>query len=295
LRTKENFQQWVLNVIFIVICGACIFPFILLLISSITDEKAILQNGYSFFPENLSLAAYEYLFKGSNAIFRAYGISIFVTVIGTTVGILMTTLLAYPLSRSDFPIRNYLSFFVFFTILFNGGLVPTYLVYTQIFNMKNTIGALIIPYLLLSGFYVLLAKTFFQNTIPKEVIESAYVDGAGEFRIFFQIIIPLSTPVLATVGLFQLIRYWNDWFNGLIFITDQDLFSLQYLLNKTLLDIQFLSVSDMGGREGEVLASLPKESVRMAMAVVGVIPILVAYPFFQKFFVKGLTVGAVKG
>jgi len=295
MENNQKKQQWVLNAIFIIVSAACILPFILLITASFTDEQTIIRNGYSFFPEKFSLYAYEYLFRSSDSIFRAYGISIFVTVVGTAVGLLLITLLAYPLSRKDMPLRTGLSFYVFFTILFNGGLVPTYLVYTQVFDLKNTIFALMIPYLLLSGFYVLLARTFFQNTIPPEIIESAYMDGAGEFRIFFQMIVPLSKPVLATVGLFQLIRYWNDWFNGLIFITDQDLYSLQYLLNKILLDIQYLAVSDMGGRQGDALAALPKEGVRMAMAVVGVIPIMIAYPFFQKFFVKGLTVGAVKG
>ncbi|MFC4302177.1 carbohydrate ABC transporter permease [Cohnella boryungensis] len=295
MNSSIRYQQWALNAIFIVLAAFCLLPFVLLVAASFTDEQTIIRNGYSFFPEKLSLYAYEYLFKSSASIFRSYGISILVTITGTAIGLLMITLLAYPLSRKDMPLRTGLSFYVFFTILFNGGLVPTYLVYTQVFDIKNTLLALIVPYLLLSGFYVLLARTFFQNTIPPEIIESAYMDGAGEFRIFFRMILPLSTPVLATVGLFQLIRYWNDWFNGLIFITKEDLFSLQYLLNKILLDIQFLAVSDMGGRQGDALSALPKEGVRMAMAVVGVIPIMAAYPFFQKFFVKGLTVGAVKG
>jgi putative aldouronate transport system permease protein len=295
MNPSMRYQQWTLNAVFIVITALCLLPFVLLVTASFTDEQTIIRNGYSYFPEKLSLYAYEYLFKSSNSIFNSYGISILVTVTGTVVGLLMVTLLAYPLSRKDMPLRTGLSFYVFFTILFNGGLVPTYLVYTQLFDIKNTLLALIVPYLLLSGFYVLLARTFFQNTIPPEIIESAYMDGAGEFRIFFQMILPLSQPVLATVGLFTLIRYWNDWFNGLIFITKEDLYSLQYLLNKILLDIQVLAVSDMGGRQGDALAALPKEGVRMAMAVVGVLPIMVAYPFFQKFFVKGLTVGAVKG
>ncbi len=295
MNPSMRYQQWTLNAVFIVVTALCLLPFVLLVAASFTDEQTIIRNGYSFFPEKLSVYAYEYLFKSSNSIFRSYGISILVTVTGTVIGLLMVTLLAYPLSRRDMPLRTGLSFYVFFTILFNGGLVPTYLVYTQLFDIKNTLLALIVPYLLLSGFYVLLARTFFQNTIPPEIIESAYMDGAGEFRIFFQMILPLSQPVLATVGLFTLIRYWNDWFNGLIFITKEDLYSLQYLLNKILLDIQFLAVSDMGGRQGDALAALPKEGVRMAMAVVGVLPIMLAYPFFQKFFVKGLTVGAVKG
>lgn len=246
------------------------------------------------FPAKL-VAAYTYLFSDASIILRAYGISILVTVIGTSISLLIISMLAYPMSRQDYPLRKVLAFFVFFTMLFNGGLVSTYYVYTQIFDLKNTIFALIIPYLLLNGFYVLLTRTFLMTSIPVPIIESAYIDGAGEFKIFYRIVMPLSLPILATIGLFQIIHYWNDWFNSLIYITDSKLYSLQYLLNKILLNIQFLSTSDLGGNQGEMIAALPKEGVRMAMAVIGVIPILVTYPFFQKFFVKGLTVGAVKG
>ncbi|MNZ88596.1 L-arabinose transport system permease protein AraQ [compost metagenome] len=178
-------------------------------------------------------------------------------------------------------------------MLFNGGLVPTYLVYTNLLDLKNTIWALIIPILLVNAFYVILMRTFFATSIPAAIIESAYIDGAKELRIFVSIVTPLSAPVFATVGLFQLIRYWNDWFNGLIFITDSKYYSLQNLLNRILLDIQFLQNSD--GQSGEIFSNIPLEPMRMAMAVIGIIPILVAYPFFQKFFIKGITVGAVKG
>ncbi|WP_019004514.1 carbohydrate ABC transporter permease [Cohnella laeviribosi] len=293
-RTNSR-TQLVIHLFFVVVSAVCLLPFFLLVTSSITDESEIIRNGYTLFPKHISFAAYEYLLNDASAILRAYGNTFVATVIGTSVSLLIITMLAYPLSRRDFPWRKSLSFFVFFTMLFNGGLVPTYFVYTQVFDLKNTLLALIVPYLLLNGFYVLLARTFFANTIPMEIIESAYIDGAGEFRIFWRIILPLSLPILATVGLFQLINYWNDWFNSLIFITDRKLFNLQYLLNKILLDIQFLSTSDLGGNQAEMIAALPKEGVRMAMAVIGVVPILIAYPFFQRFFIQGLTVGAVKG
>lgn len=179
-------------------------------------------------------------------------------------------------------------------MLFNGGLVPTYMVYTQLFDLKNTLMALIIPSLLMNAFFVMLMRTFFLTSIPAAVIESAKIDGAGEFRIFVRIVLPLSLPILATVGLFQTIHYWNDWFNGMVYVTDDKLYSLQNLLNRILLDIQFLSSSNFGSQT-ELSANTPTESVRMALAVIGVLPILIAYPFFQKFFVKGLTVGAVKG
>ncbi len=191
--------------------------------------------------------------------------------------------------------RNAVTFFIFFTMLFNGGLVPLYLVYTQLFDLKNTIWALIFPLLLTNAFYVIIMRTFFQTTIPNEVIESGKIDGAGELRIFVKIVLPLSLPILATIGLFQTINYWNDWFNGLIFLTDSKLYSVQNLLNRILLDVQYLASLDFGAAQGDLTAGIPTETIRLAIAVIGVIPILVIYPFFQGFFVKGLTVGAVKG
>ncbi|NUU59333.1 sugar ABC transporter permease [Bacillus sp. FJAT-27264] len=287
--------QWGINIILMLVACVCILPFVLLLTSSITDEQAIYQHGYSFFPEKISFAAYEYLLNDASGILHAYGITIFITVVGTACGLILTALLAYPLSRPNLPFRNLWSFFVFFTMLFNGGLVPTYLVYTQLLDMKNTIWALIVPGLLMNAFYVMLMRTFFVTSIPEPVIESAKIDGAGELGTFIRIVLPLSLPILATVGLFQSINYWNDWFNGMIYVTDSSLFSLQNLLNRILLDIQFLASSNFGSSQADVSSNAPMETVRMAMAVIGVIPIVVAYPFFQRFFVKGLTVGAVKG
>lgn len=291
----NNLAQWIINILFVLISGLCLIPFLLLFSSSITDEQSIIQHGYSLLPRTVSFESYKFLFRDSMMIVHAYGISIIVTVLGTLVSLIVISLLAYPISRKDMPLRNFLSFFVFFTMLFNGGLVPTYLVYTHIFDIKNTIWALIIPGLLLNAFYVILMRTFFTISIPAPVIESAYMDGAGEFRIFYQIVLPLSLPVLATVGLFQTIHYWNDWFNGLIYITDSKLYSIQNLLNRILLDIQYLKNNAQDSNQLEQMANIPSEGVRMAIAVMGVIPILIAYPFFQKYFVKGLTVGAVKG
>jgi putative aldouronate transport system permease protein len=296
LKVKSQLYQAIIHVFFIGIVCLCLLPFFLLVITSFTDEMTIVSEGYSFLPSKFSLAAYEFLWNDSSNIFRAYGITILVTVVGTFVGLSITALCAYPLSRKDMLIRKPLSFIVFFTLLFNGGLVPTYLVYTQVFDMKNTLLALIIPGLLSNGFYVLIMRTFFMTSIPTPVIESASIDGAGEFKIFFQIVLPLSLPILATVGLMQTIGYWNDWFNGLIYVTDSKLFSLQNLLNRILLNAQFLS-SNASSSTTELAASsnIPMESVRMAMAVIGTIPLLIAYPFFQKYFVKGLVIGAVKG
>jgi putative aldouronate transport system permease protein len=227
---------------------------------------------------------------------RAYGITILITVVGTTTSLAFTSMLAYPLSRKDLPYRNPLAFYVFFTMLFNGGLVPTYFVYTQVFDMKNSLEALLIPGLLMNGFNVLLMRTFFMTTIPPAILESAKMDGAGEIRIFYKIVLPLSAPIMATIGLFQSIAYWNDWFNGMIYITNPKLFSLQNILNRIMSDIQFLSSDpSLGARASESMMTLPSSSFRMAIVVIGVIPILLAYPFFQKHFVKGITIGAVKG
>ncbi|MGX4584537.1 carbohydrate ABC transporter permease [Paenibacillus chitinolyticus] len=295
MKVKNLIWQWGVNVILLIVAISCILPFILLFISSITDEQSIVRHGYSFFPEAYSLSAYRYLWQDADRIFRAYGITIIVTVIGTVVSLIITSLLAYPLSRKDMPMNKFWAFFVFFTMLFNGGLVPTYLVYTQLFDLKNTLLALIVPGLLTNAFYVMLMRTFFTTSIPTPVMESAKIDGAGEFITFVRIVLPLSLPILATVGLFQTIHYWNDWFNGMIYITDSKLYSLQNMLNRILLDIQFLSSGNFSGAQSDSAANIPTETTRMAMAVIGIIPILIAYPFFQKFFVKGLTIGAVKG
>ncbi|NOU72261.1 ABC transporter permease subunit [Paenibacillus sp. LMG 31458] len=292
---SQNKTHWLLHLVFLLIACTTILPIILVFMVSVTDETTITQNGYSFFPQKISFEAYKYLFLDSMTIIRAYGVTILITVVGTIVGLMLTALLAYPISRRDFPYKNMLTFFVFFTMLFNGGLVPWYLVFTKLIPLKDTIWSLIIPGLLLNGFFVLIMRTFFATSIPMAIIESAYMDGASESRIFFRIVLPLSTPVLATIGLFNTLGYWNDWFNSLVFLTDSKYYSLQYLLNKILLNIQFLSQNSRNTNASQIMATLPTETVRMAMAIIGIGPIVLAYPFFQKYFVKGLTVGAVKG
>jgi ABC-type sugar transport system, permease component len=271
-----------------------IIPFILLISASLTDQKAIYANGFSFWPSKFSMAAYEYILSADSGILRAYGVSFFVTVVGTALSLIITALLAYPLSRSIMPHRTFWMFIIVFTMLFHGGMVPSYLVWTQLIHIKNTIWALIIPGFLMNGFNVLLMRTFFRNTIPGELIESAEMDGASEFRILRSIVVPLSTPVLATIGLMQSILYWNDWQNGKIYITKPELFSVQNLLNRIMEDIQFLK-TNMPAGSAAAMANLPSESARMAIAVIGVLPILLAYPFFQKYLVKGIMIGAIKG
>lgn len=284
------------NVLLVLYCLTCILPVWLVLSVSISSEEAILANGYRFIPEKLSFYAYEYLFKDPDKILKGYGLSLTVTIIGTLLGLLITALYAYPISRRNFPLRGFFSFFVFFTMLFNGGLVPWYMVYAKYLGLRNNILVLIIPYLIIP-IYVLIMRTFFTTTIPESIFESAKIDGATEARIFVSIVLPLSKPVLATVGLFYTLMYWNDWWLSLVFITKDSMVNLQYLMYKTLKNVEFLKSSRISsaGIGTERLGNLPSEGVRMAMCIIGIGPIIFAYPFFQKYFVAGLTIGAVKG
>ncbi|MFF2910738.1 carbohydrate ABC transporter permease [Paenibacillus sp. NPDC057934] len=287
--------RWTAHVALLGFSIVCLIPFILLIMSSISSEDSIIQHGYSFFPEHFSGKAFEYLWAHRGELGRAYGVTVFITVFGTAASLAMTSMLAYPMSKKDIPMKNFWAFLVFFTLLFNGGLVPTYIIYTQVFDIKNTIWALLVPGLLMNGFNVLLVRTFFMTSIPPALIEAAQIDGAGEIKVFYKIVLPLSKPVMATIGLFEAILYWNDWFNGMTYVTNPKLFSIQNILNRIISDIQFLSSnSNLSSTASSAMAELPSTTVRMAIAVVGVLPILIAYPFFQKYFIKGITIGAVK-
>lgn len=294
--TSDNKKmQWIAHAALAAFAIACVVPFILLIMSSVSSEQSILKHGYTFFPKEFSLSAYHYLWDNWRSLGRAYGITVLITIVGTTASLAMTSMLAYPISRRDLPWRNFWAFFVFFTLLFNGGLVPAYLIYTKFFVIKNTIWALIVPGLLMNGFNVLLMRTFFITSVPPALIEAANIDGCGEIKAFYKIVLPLSLPIMATIGLMQSILYWNDWFNGMTYVTDSKLFSIQNILNRMITEIQFLSSDpNMSTSASETIAQLPSATVRMAIAVVGVLPILAAYPFFQKYFVKGITIGAVK-
>lgn len=293
---KERAAQIVMHVVFIFLCLLVILPFLLLFMSSITDESVLIRNGYSLFPEKFSTDAYVYIFKSSTSLIRALGISVFITIVGTAASLVITPMLAYPLSRPEYKYRNIFSFVVFFTMLFNGGMVSSYIMWTRYLNVKNTIWALLLPGLLMNGFNVILIKNFFRANIPSELIESARIDGAGEFMIFCRIVLPLSKAIMATVGLFSGITYWNDWTNGLYYITKKtELFSLQNYLNRILQDIQYLNSAANNASNYTSGMAMPTTSVRMALAVVGVVPIMLLYPFFQRYFVKGITIGAVKG
>lgn len=295
MNKKSILSQTALNIIFILIVIFTIAPFLLLVSSSFTDEQILTQYGYNFLPKKFSLDSYIYLFKSSDKIFRAYGITIFVTVFGTIISLLVTTLFAYPLYRKEFPLRKALSFIVFFTMLFNGGLVPTYLMWTQTFHIKDTIWALIIPGHIMNAFYVIMIRSYITSNIPDELIEAARIDGATEISCLKNIILPLAKPIMATMALMIGLSYWNDWVNCLYYVTDQQLFSIQAVLNTIITNIQYLQSNANLVGDSSVFASLPSVSIRMAIAVVGVVPVLVIYPFFQKYFVKGIVVGGVKG
>ncbi len=280
-----------LHTFMIVLCVLCLLPFILLIIVSLSSESSLLTEGYSFFPKELSLAAYEYLFA-SPTIYRAYGLSILVTAVGTAVSIAVTTLIAYPLSVKELPGRKFFNFLVFFTMLFSGGLVPSYMMWTQTFHIKNTIWAYILPNLIANGFSIMIMRSYFMTNIPKELLESARVDGASEFITLWKVVLPVSLPIMATIGLMSGMAYWNDWSNGLYYVTDKNLNTVQVFLNNMLMNAQQLDKVSGAGLD---MNALPSTAVRMAVAVAGALPLMCVYPFFQKYFVKGMTLGAVKG
>ncbi|NQX60777.1 carbohydrate ABC transporter permease [Paenibacillus qinlingensis] len=287
--------ETILNVIFIVLSLACLLPVILVIIVSVTHNDSLINEGYSFFPSKWSLIAYETVFKDFTTMANAYKVSIGITVVGTLLSVLLMALYAYPLSRKDYPYRNVFTFFLFFTMLFNGGIVSRYMIYTQTLHLKDSYMALILP-LLIVPFNVIIMRTFFQSTIHPALIESARIDGAGELRIFLRIVLPLSLPVLATMALFSTINYWNDWFNALLFINKEHMYPIQFLMLRVLKDVQYIRENlTIAAQNPELLKNLPNESLQMALAFIAMGPILIVYPFFQKYFVKGLTVGAVKG
>ena len=260
---------------------ACLFPFLLLFMSSITSEATLAVNGYSLLPEEFSLDAYRFLWTTRKNLLHSLGISVFVT-----------TLFAYPLSRKDLPGRNAISLFLFFTMLFNGGMVPTYMVYANYLHIKNTIWALIVPYLLMNAFYIITMRTYINSNIADEVIEAAKIDGASEVQILTRIVLPLSRPIIATIALLAMIGYWNNWTNGVYFLSSDELYGIQNFLNEVISNAVFLASKTSGST---MTVQIPTVAVRMAIAVVAVLPVLIAYPFFQKSFVKGITLGSVKG
>lgn len=299
MKTREDkIYNFFGHLIMTILTLLAIIPILLMFISSMTDNNTLLQNGYSFFPEKWSFYAYEWIFSASSSmVLKAFGMSVVLTVTGVILNLMLTTCLAYGLSKKGLPGRNILTFLVFFTMLFNGGLVPTYINYTTLFHIKDTFWGLLVPSLLMSPFNVLLMKSYFVTGVPDEILEAAYIDGASEFQTMWKIAIPLSKPIITTVAMFSGIAYWNDWNNGYIYLIKRtDLYSIQNLLNRMMQNIQALTQNASNvANAGEGLAQIPSGTVRMAMAALGILPIIIVYPFIQKNFVKGITLGGVKG
>jgi len=283
-----------LNFIFMVAVVVCLLPVVMVFMVSITDEQTLLRQGYTLFPEKFSLAAYEYIWQSGAAIFRAYGVSITVTLVGTLVSTMIMALFAYPISRPSFRYRKFFTWIVLITMLFSGGMVPWYVMYMRVLQIGDTIPVLIIPYLM-NAWFVLILRTFFKASVPEELLEAARIDGAGEVRSFFSIALPLSMAGIATIALFMLMVYWNDWWLPTVFTTSTNLDTIQNLLRRILTNLQFIArnADFLGGRIR--MADLPSETMRMAIAIVAIGPVVIAFPFFQRFFVKGLLIGAVKG
>lgn len=269
----------------------CIIPFFLIIASSFTSESYIIKNGYVLWPQEFSTSAYELIFKNPAKILRAYGVTAFVTIVGTALSVFVNAVTGYVLQRKDFKWRNLFSFYFFFTTLFSGGLVPWYILCVKTLHLKNTIWALIIP-TIVSVWNIILVKGF-MGGIPGEITESAKIDGAGDFRIFVKLILPLSKPVVATIGLFTALAYWNDWYMCMLFIDKKELFDLQYLLYQLMGSIKALR--EIASQSAISVSSMPIESTKMALTIVATGPIILVYPFVQKYFVKGLTLGSVKG
>lgn len=290
----DRTARLIANIVMTVLSVCALLPFLLLVGASFTEEKAAVLNGFSIIPSQFGLVAYQYILKEFGTIGRAYLITIVVTVVGTALSMTITTLMAYALTKKV-PGVKILNFLVIFTMLFNGGLVPTYYVYSNILRVKDTIWALIVPGLLMNAFSIMLVKNYFRTAIPKELLESAKMDGAGQATVLTKIVLPLSTPILATIGINSALAYWNDWTNGLYYLTDTRLFSLQTILNKINENVQFLA-NNSDKLSGIVNTSdLPTTTMRMAVAVIGILPVVFIFPFFQKYFIKGITIGAVKG
>ena len=283
------------NVLFAVLSFICLFPVFYVVMISVSSEESLRLNGYALIPESFSASAYQFLWNERGTIAHALLISVIVTVIGTILGVLLTTSMGYVLSRPQYRLRNFFNWVVFIPMIFNGGMVANYVVVANMLHLNDTIWCLILP-LAVSSFNVIISKTFFRTTIPDSIIESAKIDGASQLTIFSRIVVPISKPVFATIGLFLTFGYWNDWFQSSLYISKNNLISLQALLNNMMKNLDYIANNPSAGLSlQQYRNSMPSESVRMAIAVVIVIPIACAYPFFQKYFISGLTIGAVKG
>lgn len=293
-KHKIDIPNIILYLIFILLAITCIYPLLVVIGVSFTDESTISEYGFKVLPKAWTLDAYKYIFSSGDTILNAYGVTIFVTVVGTLLSTFVVSLYAYPLSRRDFKYRKIFTFIALFTMLFSGGTVAGYMVTTGVLHLKNSIWVLILPYVM-NAWHVIVMRSFYSMSIPTAIIEAAKIDGASEYKTYFRIVMPLSLPGLATIALFATLTYWNDWWLPLLYITEPEKYNLQYLLQQMISNIQNLSENSatMSGASAE-LANLPKEGARMALCIIATGPILIVYPFFQKYFIQGLTVGSVK-
>lgn len=289
-----------LNIIAYTFCALialiCLVPFIMIISGSFSSEEAIIANGFSLFPQDFSADAYHTVFREPLVVVKAYTVTILLTLIGTVIGLLFQTMTAYVLSRKDFEWRNFFSFFFYFTTLFSGGLVPTYILYTRTLHLQNSYLALLLP-LVFSVYNLLIMKSYI-SAIPDSLVDAAKIDGCGEVRILFQVIMPLIKPALATVGLFIALAYWNDWYNAMLYIKDETRYPLQYFLYQQINNIEAYKKLIANGTVSSSVVSavaLPTQTLKMALTVVVTGPIILAFPFVQKYFVQGITIGAVKG
>lgn len=293
LKTQGNQRyQLLINILLIIVTLIMILPILLLFMASITDENTLIRNGYSFFPAVFGLEGYRYILSNASTIFRSYGLSILVTAVGTVASIFITMLIAFPLSIKKLPGRKIFAFLVLFTMLFNGGLVPSYIMWTTTFKIRNTIWAYLFPNLLVSAMNIILMRTYYMNSIPEALYEAAEIDGASYLTIFFKLVIPLGKPIMVTISLFTGLNYWNDWTNGLYYINDAKNYTIQVLLNKMIENINALQ---SGSSSIGSVGTIPSISIRMAIAFIALLPILLMYPFLQQYFEKGIMIGAVKG
>lgn len=290
ISTGERIYMITVYVIAALFCVFCLYPFAIILGSSFETEANFASYGFSIIPKNFTTQAYEVVL-GDKQIYRAYGVTVFTTVVGTFISMVLTVLMAYPLSLKKLKYRNVLTFLAYFTMLFSGGLVPTYLLISKTLHMSNSIWVLILP-VSFSAWNMFLMRNFFAG-IPKELSESAYIDGAGDLTVLLKIILPVSVPGLATIGLFYALSYWNQWFNAMLYIEDSKLYPLQYLLMRMLRNLD--AMKEMARTVGMAVGEVPTNSLRMATTVVVIGPIVLLYPYLQKYFTSGLTVGAIKG
>jgi putative aldouronate transport system permease protein len=283
------------NIVFILLALICILPVVFVFMISISSEASLTKFGYQLIPREFSAKSYEFLWGERVTIVKALGISVLVTLSGTLIGVVLTTTMGYVLSRPYYKLKEFFTWIVFIPMIFNGGMIASYVINTNLLGLKNSVWALILP-LAVSSFNIIICKTFFRTTIPDSIIESAKIDGATQLSIFSRIVIPISKPVIATISLFLCFSYWNDWFQSSLYITNTNLLSLQALLNNIQKSLDYLANNPTAGLTLQQYKNMmPAEGARMAIAIVIVVPIACAYPFFQKYFISGLTIGAVKG